>query len=250
MNNALFENQIDNIKFYQSHSSLKPFIGEKYTNNEAGIKILLVGESHYVKEPWPEITSKSLLNDWWSEIPPQIYGISWYTTRGTIHNFMSGKSGAAYALFREPCKIYNQCFLNGKYQQWQDIYNIFDSFAYMNYFQMPALYERISLWNSLLKFNNESDKFHPLSLEIWNKTEKLSNDVFISVLEILKPDKIVFLSTEAYNAFKRQNKIYDTNKIFATVHPTCPWWNRKMKNGLSGKEKLIKYFNTLIEEGK
>ena len=234
MNNALFENQIDNIKFYQSHSSLKPFIGGKYTNNEAGIKILLVGESHYVKEPWPEITSKSLLNDWWSEIPPQIYDISWYTTRGTIHNFMSGKSGAAYALFREPCKIYNQCFLNGKYQQWQDIYNIFDSFAYMNYFQMPALYERISLWNSLLKFNNESDKFHPLSLEI----------------EILKPDKIVFLSTEAYNAFKRQNKIYDTNKIFATVHPTCPWWNRKMKNGLSGKEKLIKFFNTLIEEGK
>ena len=132
---------------------------------------------------------------------------------------MSGKSGAAYALFREPCKIYNQCFLNGKYQQWQDIYNIFDSFAYMNYFQMPALYERISLWNSLLKFNNETDKNHPLSLDIWNKTEKLSNDIFVSVLEILKP----------------------------TVHPTCPWWNRKMKNGLSGKEKLIKFFNALTE---
>ncbi len=38
-NNALFENQIDNIKFYQSHSSLKPFIGGKYTNNEAAARV-------------------------------------------------------------------------------------------------------------------------------------------------------------------------------------------------------------------
>ena len=84
MNDMLFEKQIDNIKFFQSHPSLKPFIGGKYTGNDAGIRILLVGESHYVKEPWKEITSKSLLNDWWSETPPQIYDICWYNTRGTI----------------------------------------------------------------------------------------------------------------------------------------------------------------------
>ncbi|MCH5159140.1 MAG: hypothetical protein J1F33_08095 [Clostridiales bacterium] len=253
MENTFFENaekELDGIKFYQSHPTLKPFIGKNYLSNELGMKILLVGESHYVEEPLPEITSDSLLSDWWGDTPPLINDISWYTTRGTIGNFMSGKSGAAYALFREPCKIYNQCVLNGKYQKWQDVYSIYDSFAYMNYFQMPALYKRISLWNSLLKFNEETNKVHPLSLKIWNKTEDLSNDVFLSVVEILKPDKIIFLSTEAYNAFVRQNKDYNETKIFATVHPTCAWWNRKMKDGLSGKERLVECFNTFVSERK
>lgn len=250
MCDAVFEKQLNNIKFFQSHNSLKPFVGQKYATNELGMKILLVGESHYVEKPLPEITVESLLYDWWSETPPLINDISWYTTRGTVHNFMSGNPGAAYALFREPCKIYNQCVLNGKYQKRQDINALYNSFAYMNYFQMPALYKRISLWKSLLKFNNETDKSHPLSLEIWNKTEKLSTDIFLSVVEILKPDKIVFLSTEAYNSFTKQNIIIDANKIFATVHPTCAWWNRKMKDGLSGKEKLINFFNSIVYERK
>lgn len=251
MENNFYENAekcLDSIEFYQLHPSLKPFIGKNYLSNELGIKILLVGESHYVKEPLPEITSKSLLDDWWSKTPPLINDISWYTTRGTVSNFMFGKSGAAYALFREPCKIYNQCVLNGKYQKWQDIYNIYDSFAFMNYFQMPALYMRVSLWNSLLKFNGENRKSHQTSSEIWNKTEDISNRVFLSVIEILKPDKIIFLSTEAYNAFLRQNKNYDMSKICATVHPTCAWWNRKNKDGLSGKERLVNYFNTFVSE--
>lgn len=245
------EKLLDGIEFYQSHASLKPFIGKRYLDNELGIKILLVGESHYVEEPLPEITRESLLFDWWSKTPPLINDISWYTTRGTISNFMSGKSGAAYALFREPCKIYNQCVLNSKYQKWQDIYNLYDSFAYMNYFQMPALYKRISLWSSLLKFNGETNKSHPLSLEIWNKMEELSNRVFLSVVEILNPDKIIFLSKEAHKAFKEQNLNYDKNKIRVTVHPTCAWWNRKMKEGgISGKERLVNIFNELVAENK
>lgn len=252
------EEFLDNIKFYKSHPSLKPFIGENYSNNELGIKLLLVGESHYVENPLPEITKESLLVDWWdSETPPQISDMRWYNTRGTISNFMSGQSGAGYALFREPCKVYNQCVLNSKYQKWQDIYNIFNEFAYINYFQMPALYKGLSLWNSLLKFNGETKKFHPLSLKIWNKTAEMSYEVFRSVVETLKPDIIIFLSTEAYKSFLKQNKKDDANnvfatvKVFATVHPTCIWWNKKMKkDGLSGKERLINIFNKIISERK
>ena len=250
MSNTSFEEQLDKMDFFQSHPSLKPFIGKNYTENDAGIRILLVGESHYVENPLPQITRESLLNDWWSENPPLINDISWYTTRGTIQNFMSGDSVRSYSLFREPCKVYNDCFLHGKYQSKEEIRSLFDSFAYMNYFQMPALYERISLWKSLLIFNNETNKVHPLSSEIWDKTEKISNEVFLSVAEILKPDKIVFLSTEAYNAFKRQNKTYDADKSFATVHPTCAWWNRKMKSGFTGKEALINFFTSLASQRK
>lgn len=250
------EESLDNIEFYKSHPSLKPFIGKNYSNNELGIKLLLVGESHYVEKPLPEITKESLLVDWWeSETPPLIYDIRWYNTRGTISNFMSGKSGAGYALFREPCKVYNQCVLNSKYQKWQDIYNIFNEFAYINYFQMPALYKGLSLWNSLLKFNGESKQVCPNTTDIWSKTKEQSYGVFLSVVEILKPDKIIFLSTESYNAFSKQTETYKENKVYAavhsTVHPTCAWWNKKMgKDGLSGKERLINIFNEFILDRK
>lgn len=236
------EKQLDNIEFYKLHPSLKPFVGKKYEANELGKKILLVGESHYVKEPLPEITSDSLLTAWWTETPPQIYDTSWYNTRGTVSKFMSGESFLALALFREPCKVYNQCVYNSKYQNRQDICNIFDEFAFMNYFQLPALYERISLWNSLLKFNGEIKKPCGLSDDIWKKTAEESYKVFLKVVDVLKPDNIIFLSSAAYNAFctsqkKDKEQTFDMNKISATVHPTCPWWNRKKKDGLSGKGK-------------
>lgn len=253
MENTFFENaekELDGIKFYQSHPTLKPFIGKNYLSNELGMKILLVGESHYVEEPLPEITSDSLLSDWWGEAPPLINDISWYTTRGTIGKFILGDSGKSYALFRAPCEIYNQCVLNGKYQTWQEIYSIFDSFAFINYFQMPALYEGMAFRTSLWKLNGENKKYHPKSSEIFDKTKKLSNDVFLSVIEILKPDKIIFLSMEAYRAFTGLNEDYDKNRVFGTDHPTCHWWNRKKKDGLSGKERLVKFFNTLVSERK
>ncbi len=247
MDITFFEKALDNIAFFQSHPFLKPFIGQKYTDNELDVKILFVGESHYVKEPFPKITADSLLYDWWSDTPPLIYDTNWYTTRDSIHTFMSEKSGKGYAIYREPCKIYNNCVLNDRKQ---DVRSIYDSFAFMNYYQIPALYDGMSFWNSLLKFNSETNKVHPLSSKIFDKTEKLSNDIFLSVLDILKPDKIVFLSTAVYKAFKRQNKIYDINKIFATVHPTCPWWNRKKRDGSTGKQKLMDFFNAVVDEGK
>ena len=70
MSNTSFEEQLKQMDFFQSHPFLKPFIGENYTENEAGIRMLLVGESHYVENPLPQITRESLLNDWWSENPP------------------------------------------------------------------------------------------------------------------------------------------------------------------------------------
>ena len=246
-----FEEQLDNIKFYQTHPTLKPFVGKNYADNESGAKILLVAESHYIKNVSPEITKENLLNDWWSDAPPQLYDTddqSWYTTRDTINNFMNGKSRKSYATFREPCNVFNQCFCNGIYQQKTDIYKLFDAFAFMNYFQMPALYKGESLWRSLLRFSEWDKK---KALEIWNKTEEMSNKVFLEVLEVLKPDKIVFVSKEAYNAFLRQNKDYDANKVFVTVHPTCRWWNTKMKaDNLTGKERLVNFFNKIAKERK
>lgn len=71
MSNTSFEEQLKQMDFFRSHPFLKPFIGENYTENEAGIRMLLVGESHYVENPLPQITRESLLNDWWSETPPR-----------------------------------------------------------------------------------------------------------------------------------------------------------------------------------
>lgn len=51
MSNTSFEEQLDKMDFFRSHPFLKPFIGKNYTENEAGIRMLLVGESHYVETP-------------------------------------------------------------------------------------------------------------------------------------------------------------------------------------------------------
>ena len=104
-----FEEQLDNIKFYQIHPTFKPFVGQKYADNESGVRILLVAESHYIENVSPKITKENLLNDWWSDASVQLYDTddqSWYTTRDTINNFMNGKSRKSYATFREPCKVF------------------------------------------------------------------------------------------------------------------------------------------------
>lgn len=255
MENAFYENsekELDGIEFYQSHPFLKPFIRKRYSDNELGMKILLVGESHYINEPFPEITYDNLLSDWWGENPPLINKYNdevddrkWYNTRNVIKSFMSDNKGDGYGIYREPCKIYNECVLNSKYQEKQEIKKIYDSFAFMNYFQMPALYNGMSLEGSLIEFNNETPKNRPLTDEMWNKIKDKSKEIFLSVVEILKPDKIIFLSTKAYETFGN----CDEKKIFHTVHPTCAWWNRKMKfDNLSGRERLVQIFNNFVAE--
>ncbi|MDO9153359.1 MAG: hypothetical protein Q7U47_06585 [Paludibacter sp.] len=84
--------------------------------------------------------------------------------------------------------------------------NIFDHFTFYNFFLRPA--------------QNEGDQLHI------DKNDKIeANNVFEKIIQILKPEIVIFLSSKAWNNcnVKKNDDIY----INFTAHPSSIWWNRK-----------------------
>jgi len=89
--------------------------------------------------------------------------------------------------------------------------------AFINFFQKPAKTKE--------------------SLTPTEKDIKIANDIFRDIINIIKPDLIIFTSKKALKNLKR----IDTDKdlIYCTSHPNSPWWNRKNKMGKSGKDIFL-----------
>ena len=123
----------------------------------------------------------------------------------------------------------------------------YEYLAFMNFFQMPALYKGMKYWTSLkmsaLKLSGmNKNQAEAYAAKIWDDTVKNSSDVLDDVIEILKPSIVIFTSKSAANAYKGKYK--DDPKIVRVVHPACPYWH-KTRNGQSGKERLVAQWNVL-----
>ena len=97
-------------------------------------------------------------------------------------------------------------------------------FAFMNYFQSPAFARG--------KSKDPSEK----DLEVAKATLK-------EVIGVLRPDVVVFLSTNAFRAYIGSEKYEDEKTaehrflyckkdgdepdFYGVVHPTCRWWNNR-----------------------
>lgn len=69
-----------------------------------------------------------------------------------------------------------------------------------------------------------------------NNDRQVAYDTFCGIVDVLKPDLIVFLSKFSYETFKKDNKSLDENIVKYVVHPSSAWWN---KNGGSyGRENF------------
>ena len=198
------------------HSGYLPHIGVDYEQSRT--KTFIIAESHYVHKAH---NNKFSVMDWYSN-PSSIYitldgrhenDRNWFYTRGVVKHYQtSKKQPKGFGLFGNLEKAYKSIF--------KDI-NLFDECVFLNYFQRPAEVE------------GDSIKVHQIDSEV-----ALEN--LMGLNEVLKPDKIIFVSSKAYNDFlntvskeQKENLPY----VGSVPHPSASsWWNRKStKYGLNGE---------------
>lgn len=176
---------------------------------------MLVGESHYVSNS----TEDDLKATNWYHNPLPAVGNhelntadaeSWFDTRQVFvrynDNDKSDKRGRGHITFSRPTEVLNELgFGTG------DKYKDFSYFAFMNFFQRPALKRGASIQET-------------------GEDKQVANEVFKEVLKVLQPKMAVFLSKKARNAFEGGNCCNGVT-IKVVSHPSCPWWYRKRSDG-------------------
>lgn len=248
---TLIENTLKDIHHYRVHPEYLPFIGKDYEK----YRILLVGESHYVNQSAHSSTvTLTDFDSWWDEPCPKVSMGSegWFNTRQVVENYKSGDKGGKYGIFTNIIKSFSKVVLGEEIHRISlDKKQLIDCFAFMNFFQMPALYSKMKYWNSLVKSAKLlGDK--SLADEVWNKSVAVSSGVLNDVIDILKPKLVVFVSVSAGKAYQNScgaNSSIDTDIVY-TSHPARPFsWNKPLPslNGKTGKEVFENALETYIK---
>ena len=269
-----FNSKLLEIEHFKHYPQMIPFVGKNY--KETGL--LVIAESHYLppdneahkqqcvyeqagKDHNPPPTAEDLFNNWYKNPNPIPKIWNGATLKDNVDSFNSGnyapkenawcwvdwtwtaKIVAAVDWNRRGHNIYWRLFEVLKSERLMNC-------AFMNFFQRPA------------QESGKSIQYNPTTdIEVAGATLQ-------AVCEILKPTKIFFVSSRAYNAFwsylgkikiniKEDIKgsdlscetfqfvdVKNFNKAIVghSAHPGCSWWNRKSKNYT--KDKNSKDNNT------
>lgn len=219
---SIYDKQVDSISHYKKYPNLKPLIGSNYTN--AKIKLLVVGESHYLDV---ESTYHHDPEDWYEGIDiSDKKDIGWMKTRSIIINgIKSNWKSRSKAIYRN---IEKALFESELFEKKPD--SVFSEISFMNFFQRPA-------------------EITGKSIKVSEEDLIVSKSVFIDVVNIIKPDVVVFTSSLAYKTAKKGGALdllRDSNIAFTrTPHPGMPWWNRVSKayNNKTGRLHFIDFIN-------
>lgn len=205
-----FDEQLDKIEIYQRYPLLKPFVGSDYGRN--GPRILLIAESHYLP------ANSTVHNDserWYSgsesDLHPEDEKPS-VRTRRILNKPYRGWKKRGHAIYRhlESALVKAGLPIND---------SVFRQVAFMNAFQRPA---------------KEGD-----SIKHTKQDVEVAAQTINQVIEALKPDHIVFVSTKA----KRTVGKHLSQSSSGFHHPACPWWNRK-QDGMSSKQRFIDHISS------
>lgn len=195
-----YDKDLLKITHYKAYPQMMPFIGEKYDEK----KLLVIGESHYL----PECSEKS--SDWyrhdWNYLDEEEKG--WINTSELIRNTKYNK---AHTIYKNIDLAFKEVF-NVKDESWHYM-------AFMNFFQRPA---------------EKTGK----SIKVTSEDRDIANDTLKEVVNVLKPDTVIFVSSKAYRTY---NNCCDKVNVFSGVHPACRWWNTKMRKygQKTGKEFFV-----------
>lgn len=252
MHHGVFEieNALDVIPFYKQHPEYKPFIGNKFDK----YRILQVGESHYIGQSNTYAPfSLEYFDKWWTDRCDELYKHpdgdpettcwgSWYNTQEVIGRFLKNNQ-KNYSIFMNMIRALNEVT---ELPACDDEKQNYQYFAFMNFFQMPSLYQGMSFKDSLYMVAKETDA----PAAVYKRTVAESCTVLDGVINILRPNAIVFTSKAAYRAYcdhKGETANID-NRIINTVHPCCSWWNRPIKRfgGRTGRQELERALSDLL----
>lgn len=255
--NQTYEKELEAIEFYQIHPEYKPFIGENYDE----FKILQVGESHYIpQEKGEELVSIEYFKaHWWQEngceelktkctaSSEQKQWGGWYNTEGVVLDYLSGERRRGHGIFTEMVKVFSKACLDEPIAAIStESSQKYHYFAFMNFFQMPALYRGMSYWDSLLRSSRKIDGLHRKQAKeyaetVWEDMVQRSTDVLNAVIDILKPKVVIFTSGSAYEAYNQKNKASKKTKMIQTVHHSCKYWYKPNpdQNGRQELERVL-----------
>ncbi|MCW3073928.1 MAG: hypothetical protein JWP69_997 [Flaviaesturariibacter sp.] len=199
------ETELDKIEHYQKFEIMKPFIGENYFN--AKKRILLVAESHF-------FASQSNINSgptkWYSSTLKDLHESKYdnINTRKIVEN-------SAHMVFRELETVLSKSV--DKYKN-----RALNNIAFINAFQRPANKTGQSMKALASSFD----------FEVGIKT-------LTKVIEILKPNLVVFISKYAWDNIGKQLPRVENTVYEFVNHPASVkyWHNSKYINS---KYKLIK----------
>lgn len=257
--NQIIEKELANIPFYQLHPEYKPFIGDRFDT----FRILHVGESHFIPQQAdePDVFSITYFQNWWGNACEELKNCElknchnengykwggWYRTKSVIENYINGKRTRSHGIFTEMVKVFAEVCQNRIIPHINDEEcKNYEYFAFMNFFQMPALYAGMKYWTSLkksaLKSGMTKKQAKAYAEKVWDDTVQQSSDVLDDVIDTLNPNVVIFTSKSAADAYKGKYK--NTLKVITAVHPASPHWHKSM-NGQNGKERLITQWNVL-----
>ena len=228
----MYEDELMKIDFYSLHPTLVPFIG----NNYSKYRILQIGESHYISQtPENEKYNIVYFQKWWSDPCNEILVDSpeWVDTRKVLHNYMNEyRSGNSYTIFTNLLKSFSRVVLKKEISNiTMEDKSLYNYIAFMNFFQMPSIYDGAKYWNALYASAKKCGN-KKLASEQWNKAVQISTMVLDQVIDIIEPKAIVFTSISAGDAYKDINGKYSKDeRTIYTSHPGYPytWW-KKLKS--------------------
>ena len=240
--NGQYDKELKDIEFYKTHPEYLPFVGDKYDE----FKILQVGESHYIGQCDDHAPfDLRYFDKWWTDRCDELYKHpdgdpettcwgSWYNTQEVIGRFLKNNQ-KNYSIFMNMIRALNEVT---ELPACDDEKQNYQYFAFMNFFQMPSLYQGMSFEASLYKAPKGTND----PATVYKRTVEESCDVLDKVIEILQPNAIVFTSKAAYKAYcnHKGEMAKQDKRIVNTVHPCCSWWNRPIKRfgGRTGRQEL------------
>ncbi|MBQ8677542.1 MAG: hypothetical protein IJ529_03635 [Alphaproteobacteria bacterium] len=231
--NTKYDTKLNELEWYKRHPLLLPFIGNDYDE----YKILQIGESHYIPQNKDNMKFdiKYFIDNWWDTSCDNKFGDwkGWFYTRGVIEDYLDGYTSKAHGIFNNVIKCFSKCILEETISDFslgnKQIYN---NFAFMNFFQMPSIFEGKKYWNSLVQSANNRE----VASKVFRKCTEVSIKAVDDVIHIIDPKIIIFTSISAKKAYTGEEykdyigKYKDDNRVIYTSHPSASFsWNKKLK---------------------
>lgn len=213
-NKREMDKKLKKINHFKNFPSMMPYIGNCYGAN-GNQKILLIGESNYLPEnsrinknaeDWYQTTEQDLTEE----------EVEWINCREILECDWKPNG---HMIYRELNKNLELHFKNSGNER------AMSNVAYMNGFQRPA-----NAGDSIKNFLTQIDK-------------DISSDVLNQVIEIIKPDLVLFVSKLAWDELRPMLKIDEKIKVDFTCHPTTGgryWHKKEYKHGRKKFNKIIK----------
>lgn len=209
-----FDEQFSGIGHFQLYPELYPWVGHAFDSPSP--RILVLGESHYL-EPDSDYHHDAVA--WYAGISLQgKRDRAWTITRGIVANGLANKwREKSKAIYRNIEAAAVDAGVGAS-----TLVSPFHSMAFMNYFQRPAQISGKSIVVSA------ADRAH-------------SAAVLNSVVEILRPQIVIFCSVLAWRAARELIHRPQHVRFAFTPHPATRWWNTPMRKykDKSGREIFI-----------